>query len=335
MAITYEEIMSDLGKRIFKPIYFLAGEEPYYIDLIVDYIEQNVLEESEKAFNQIILYGEETTITNVIEVARRFPMMARHQVVIVKEAQSLKKLDELIKYVEHPLESTILVLSHKYKSLDKRLSLGKTLQKMGCYFESAKLRDYQVPAWIDKYLSARGVKASQESSAMLTSFLGTDLGKIANELDKLIISLPKENPVITPELIESNIGISKDFNNFELQKAVGEKNAYKANLIIRYFNENHKANPLTLTIGMLFSFFSKVLLYHYTKDKSNNNMASVLKVNPYFVKDYASAASKYNIAKTVRAIRLLRQFDLKSKGFDNAGTEDGDLLRELVFKIMR
>ena len=334
MAISYEEIMSDLGKRIFKPIYFLAGEEPYYIDLIVDYIEQNVLEESEKAFNQIILYGEDTTITNVTEVARRFPMMSSHQVVIVKEAQSLKKLDDLIHYVEHPLESTILVFSHKYKTLDKRLKLGKTLEKMGCYFESAKLRDYQVPAWIEQFLSAKGIKASQDSCAMLTGFLGTDLGKIANELNKLIISLPKDKPVITPALIESNIGISKDFNNFELQKAIGDKDIYKANLIVQYFNDNQKANPFTLTIASLFSFFSKLLLFHYTSDKSNNNLASVLKVNPYFVKDYSSAAAKYNIAKTVQVIGLLRTYDMKSKGFDNVGTEQGDLLRELIFKIL-
>ena len=334
MAITYEEIISDLRKRIFKPIYFLAGEEPYYIDLIVDYIEKNVLEEEEKAFNQIILYGEDTTITNVIEVSRRFPMMSSHQVVIVKEAQSLKKMDELIHYVEKPLQSTILVFSHKYKSLDKRLKLGKALEKMGCYFESAKLRDYQIPAWIDQFLSAKGIKASQDSCAMLTSFLGADLGKIANELNKLIISLPKDKPIITPELIESNIGISKDFNNFELQKALGEKDIYKANMIVRYFNDNQKANPFTLTIATLFSFFSKLLLFHYTSDKSNNNLASVLKVNPFFVKDYSSAAAKYNIAKTVEVIGLLRTYDMKSKGFDNVGTEQGDLLRELIFKIL-
>ncbi len=334
MAITYEEIMSDLGKRIFKPIYFLAGEEPYYIDLIVDHIEKNVLEEEEKAFNQIILYGEDTTVTNVIEVSRRFPMMASHQVVIVKEAQTLKKLDDLIHYAESPLESTILVFSHKYKSLDKRLKLGKKLEKMGCYFESAKLRDYQVPAWIEKYLSQRGIKTNQDSCAMLTGFLGTDLGKIANELNKLIISLPKDKPVITPALIENNIGISKDFNNFELQKAVGEKDVYKANMIVKYFNDNQKANPFTLTIATLFSFFSKILLFHYTKDKTVNNLASVLKVNPYFVKDYSHAAARYNISKTVQVIGLLRTYDMKSKGFDNSGTEQGDLLRELVFKIL-
>jgi len=183
-------------------------------------------------------------------------------------------------------------------------------------------------------LGNRGIKTNQEACAMLNSFLGTDLHKIANELNKLIITLPKDKPVITPALIEKNIGISKDFNNFELQKAIGERDIYKANMIVMYFANNQKANPLTLTIATLFSFFSKLLLYHYTTDKSNNNIASVLKVNPFFVKDYSQAAAKYDIGNTVRIIGLLRTYDLKSKGFDSIGAEPGDLLRELAFKIL-
>ena len=334
MAIGFEEIISDLRKRIFRPVYFLAGEEPYFIDLITEYIEGNVLDESEKSFNQLIIYGEDTTIGGIIETARRFPMMSSHQVVIIKEAQSLKKIDDLIVYVEKPLQSTILVFNYKYKVLDKRTKLVKALETHGVYFESARLRDYQVPAWIEKFLMTKGIKTDPEASAMLTEFLGTDLHKIVNELNKLIITLPAGKPVITPALIEKNIGISKDYNNFELQKAIGEKNILKANMIIQYFAHNPKDNPITLSIASLFSYFSKVLTYHYLTDKSKNNVAAVLKVNPFFVKDYELTAARYNVAKTVQIISLLRLYDMKSKGFGDLSSEPGDLLKELVFKIL-
>ncbi len=334
MAITYEEIISDLKKRIFKPVYFLAGEEPYYIDIITDYIEEKVLPDDEKAFNQIVKYGDDTTIYEIIEFARRFPMMATHQVVIVKEAQTLKKIDELAVYLEKPLSSTILVFNYKYKTLDRRTKFFKTLESQAIYFESPRLRDYQIPGWIERYLMTRGIKTDPSASAMLTEFLGTDLHKIVNELDKLIITLPREKPVITTALIEKNIGISKDFNNFELQKAIGEKNILKANMIIRYFANNPKDNPITLTLASLFGFFSKLLTYHYLTDKSKNNVAAALKVNPYFVKDYESAAMKYNVSRTVQIISFLRTYDMRSKGFGDPGTEDGDLLKELIYKIL-
>ncbi len=334
MPVTYEEIISDLKKRIFKPVYFLAGEEPYYIDLISEYIEENVLTEAEKSFNQIVLYGEETSVASISETSRRFPMMSSHQVVIVKEAQSLKKIDDLIFYVEKPLNSTILVINYKYKSLDKRTKLFKALDTQAVYFESARLRDYQLPAWIERYLMNKGIKADPNASAMLTEYLGTDLHKIANELEKLLITLPAGKPLITTSLIEKNIGISKDYNNFELQKAVGERNILKANLIVHHFANNSKDNPITLSIASLFAYFSKLLTFHYLTDKSKNNVASMLKVNPYFVKDYEVSASIYNVAKTVQVISLLRQYDMKSKGFGDLSSEPGDLLRELVFKIM-
>jgi len=334
MAATYEGIISDLRKRIFKPVYFLAGEEPYYIDLITDYIEEHVLEESEKSFNQIIYYGEEITVSTIIETARRFPMMSNHQVVIIKEAQSIKKIDDLLVYVENPLRSTILVLNYKYKVLDKRTRFVKLLETNGVYFESARLRDYQVPAWIEKYLMTRGIKADPNASAMLTEYLGSDLHKIANELEKLLISLPPGKPVITTTLIEKNIGISKDYNNFELQKAIGEKNILKANMIVNHFAANPKDNPIMLTIASLFSFFSKLLTYHYLTDKSRNNVAAALKINPFFVKDYETSAAKYNVAKTVQVINLLRTYDMKSKGYGDVSSEPGDLLKELVFKIL-
>ncbi|HOX76130.1 MAG TPA: DNA polymerase III subunit delta, partial [Bacteroidales bacterium] len=237
-------------------------------------------------------------------------------------------------YVEKPLLSTLLVINYKYKTLDKRTKLVKVLENQGVYFESNRLRDYQIPGWIDRFLMSQGIKSDPSASAMLTEFLGNDLHKIANELNKLIITLPKNKPVITTGLIEKNIGISKDYNNFELQKAIGERNILKANMIVQYFAANPKDNPITLTIASLFSYFSKLLTYHYLTDKSKNNAAAALKINPFFVRDYETAATKYNVTRTLQAISLLRIFDMKSKGFGDMGSEPGDLLKELVYKIL-
>jgi DNA polymerase-3 subunit delta len=334
MAASFEEIMSDLKNRIYKPVYFLTGEEPYYIDIITSYIEENVLPEEEKAFNQIVMYGEETNVVAVSETARRFPMMSNQQVVIVKEAQSLKKIEDLAYYVEKPLQSTILVINYKYKVLDKRTRLYKLADIKGVYFESNRLRDYQVPQWIESYLMLKGIKTEPNASAMLTEYLGTDLHKIVNELEKLLITIPSGKPVITTELIEKNIGISKDFNNFELQKAVSEKNIYKSNLIVHYFADNPRDNPINLTIASLFSFFSKLLTYHYLTDKSKNNVASILRINPFFVRDYETAALKYSARNTVDIISFLRTYDMKSKGYGDLSSTPGDLLKELIYKIL-
>lgn len=334
MAVTYEELMSDLKNRIFKPVYFLAGEEPYYIDLITNYIEDKILPEAEKAFNQMIFYGDDTNIPSIIDTARRFPMMASHQVIIIKEAQTLKKIEDLVIYLEKPLQSTILVFSYKYKTLDKRTKLYKTLENHGVYFESSRIRDYLIPAWIERYLMLKGIKTDPSASAMLTEYLGTDLHKIVNELEKLIITLPDGKPVITTALIEKNIGISKDYNNFELQKAIGEKNILKANMIVHYFANNPKDNPITLSIASLFGYFSKLLTYHYLTDKSKNNVAAILRVNPFFVKDYEVSAAKYSVSKTMNIIGLLRTYDLKSKGYGDPGTESGELMKEMVYRIL-
>jgi DNA polymerase III subunit delta len=334
MPATFEVIMSDLKNRKFKPVYFLAGEEPYYIDLIVEYIESNAISEADRAFNQVIIYGDDTNVPAIIDTSRRFPMMAEHQVVIIKEAQTLKKIEDLAIYLDKPLPSTILVISYKYKTLDKRTKLYKSLDSQGMYFESARVRDYLIPGWIERYLMTRGIKTDPSASAMLTEFLGTDLHKIANELDKLIITLPAGKPVITTALIEKNIGISKDYNNFELQKAVGEKNILKANMIVHYFADNQKDNPIMLTIASLFGFFSKLLVYHYLTDKSKNNVAATLKVNPFFVRDYEIAAGKYSAAKTIQIISLLRIYDMRSKGFEDPGTDHGDLLKELIYNVL-
>lgn len=332
----YIRILNDLKKKIYKNVYFLHGEEPYYIDLITEYIENNVLDEAERSFNQTVVYGEDTLITTIMDTARKFPMMSNQQVVIVKEAHYLKDLDLLKAYIEHPLESTILVISYKYKKLDKRTGIYKAMAKAAGVevFLSEKLRDYQVPGWIDSYFKQNGIKADKNVSMIMTEFLGTDLSKIVNELTKLKIMLPEGQTNISAKDIEEKIGISKDFNNFELQNAVGSKNIAKCNQIVSHFAHNQKDNPIPVSIATLFAFFRKLLIFHFLKDRSRNNVASVLKINPYFVNEYELASRAYNPAKTVRAISLLREFDMKSKGYGNVSTEAGDLLKELVFKII-
>ncbi len=333
--MTFEQILSDLKNKIYKPIYFLSGEEPYFIDLITKYISDNVLTDAEKSFNQTILYGKETEIHTVINTAKRFPMMANHQVVIIKEAQNIKKIEDLIHYAEKPLNSTLLVINYKYKTLDKRKKLYKVISEKGILFESKKLYDNEIPGWINTYLKNKNKTIDPGAGALLNEYLGNDLSKIANELDKLIITLPDGKPNITTSHIERNIGISKDYNNFELHKALTQKNILKANRIVNYFSHNPKDNPFTLTISTLYHFYSKVLAYHFIKDKRDRrNIAATLKVNPYFIGDYEKAAKQYNPKKTVEIISLLREYDLKSKGYKNVSTSHGELLKELVYKIL-
>lgn len=329
----FEAIIKELKNKIYKPIYFLHGDEPYFIDLITSYIADNVLEDSEKSFNQTVVYGKDSVVEDIDNAAKRFPMMSNHQVIIVKEAQDLKKIENLVYYAQNPLKSTILVINYKYKKLAKNKKLYKAIDKNGVIFESKKLYDNQIPAWINNYLKEQNYTINPKASVLLTEFLGNDLSKISNELDKLIITLPKGTE-IKAEHIEENIGFSKDFNNFELQNAIKERNVLKANRIIDYFGKNQKDNPIILTIISLFFYFSKVLSYHYLKDKSRNNAASVLKVNPFFVKDYEISAKKYSKAKLISIISILREYDMKSKGLDNATTSPGDLLKEMMFKIL-
>ena len=334
MATDYRDIIRDLKNRIYKPVYFLAGKEPYYIDLITDFIEDNVLDESEKDFNQTLLYGLDVTVTQVIETCRRFPMMANQQVVIVREAQKLKKIDELQVYIESPLNSTILVVAYKYDSLDKRRSLYKSLSKKGWYFESDKVPEYQIPGWIDRYLTDRGIMAGTDASRLLSEFLGNDLGKIANELDKLIISLPHENPRITTELVEKSIGISKDYSPNELWRAIVNRDPVKAARVVNYYATHSKKVIIPLIFPVLFSSFTRLLIYHSLKDKSDGNVVAMLKTYPGYVKDFRAASSIYNVGACMNIISLVRSYDLKAKGFGVAGSDTGDLLRELVFKIM-
>lgn len=330
----HKEILQNLKNKIYKPIYFLMGEESYYIDLITDYISDNVLTEAEKAFNQTIIYGKDADITSIIHASSRFPMMANNQVIIVKEAQNIKKIEDLIFYAENPLKSTILVVNYKYKSIDKRKKLFKTLKKTGIIVEFKKKYENEIPNWIEQYLKNKNIKIEPSASILLSEYLGVELSKIANELDKLIITLPKNEKIITTSLIEKNIGISKDFNVFELQKALGIKNVLKSNRIINYFGENQKEHNITMVIALLYSYFIKVLKYHFAKDKSPRNIAITLKINPYFVSDYKIAATNYSSNKLFRIITYLREYDLKSKGVDSLNTDAGELLKELIYKIL-
>ena len=327
------KIVNDINNGNIKPIYFLMGEEPYYIDKLSDYIEQNVLAEEEKGFNQTVLYGRDVTIEDIVATAKRYPMMAERQVVIVKEAQDLTRtIDKLESYVENPMLSTVLVFCYKYKTLDKRKKMTKLIDKVGVVYESKKLYDNQVGDWIKRVLSGKNYSIEPKANAMLVEFLGTDLSKINNELEKLQIILPKGS-TITPKHIEENIGFSKDFNNFELLNALGSRNQLKAFQIVQYFSDNQKANPLVVTTSTIFGFFIKILKYHGLKDRNPKNVASVLGVSPYFLKDYDLALKNYPMKKVSQIVTALRDIDVKSKGVGANSLSQSDLLSEMLYKI--
>jgi len=330
----YQSVLSDLKQKKYKPVYFLMGEEPYYIDVISDYILNNVLDESEREFNQMVLYGNDVDIKTVINTAKRFPMMSPYQVVVVKEAQNIKNLDELSFYLQKPQPSTILVFCYKYGKPDGRKKFMTEIDKSGILFESKKLYDNQVPAFITNHLKEKGVGIDPKATQILADYLGANLGNIVNELDKLVIGKPAGTNTITPELVEKNVGISKDFNNFELLNALITKDVFKANQIVFYFEQNPKNNPLVLTLTVLYNFFSNLMVYYYLKDKSQGAVARDLGVNPYFVKDYQAAAKNFTGWKTMEIISLLRTYDAKSKGVENSSASDGELLKELVYKIL-
>jgi len=331
--LEFNDILSDLKNKKYKPIYFLSGEEPYFIDKISDFIEKKVLEEAEREFNQTILYGRDTDVGTIIGEAKRYPMMSDKMVVIVKEAQTIKDIEELEAYVKNPLDSTILVICYKYKTLDKRKSFPKTVAKKGVLFESKKIYDNKIPDWIESYLKGKKYSVTPKSSQMLTEYLGNDLGKIVNELDKLMINLPAGTE-ITPDHIEQNIGISKDFNSFELNDALSKKNKVKANQIVNYFAANSKEHPMPVTIASLNSFFVKLLRYHFLEDKSKESVARALGVHPFYVNDSINAAKNYPPQKIKTVVSNLREYDMRSKGVDNASADHGELLKELVWKIL-
>lgn len=332
---TYEEIARDLKNRVYKPVYYLMGEESYYIDRISDYIAQTVLTEEEREFNQTILYGVDTDVASIINAAKRYPMMSEYQVVIVKEAQNVKKIEELSYYLQKPLMSTILVICHKNGVLDKRKKLAAEISKIGVLFESKKMKDAQLPGFIASYLKRKQVDIEPKASEMMAEFVGTDLNRMAGELDKLIITLPAGSRRITPEQIERNIGVSKDYNNFELRNALLTRDVLKANKIIKYFEENPKTNPIQSTLSVLFGFFSNLMLAYYAPDKTEQGIANQLSLQPTWkAKEYMAAMRVYSGVKCMQIIGEIRYCDARSKGVDNASISDGDLLRELVYKIL-
>jgi len=329
-----KQIVADIKKGNIKPIYLLIGDEPYYIDAISDYIEKNVLTEEERGFNQMVLYGRDVTVEDIVSNAKRYPMMAERQVVILKEAQDLyRTIDNLKAYANNPQTTTVLVINYKHKKFDKRKALYKAVKKSGVVFESKKLYDNQVPTWINRVLSGQNYSITPKASQMLVEFLGTDLGKINNELSKLKIVLPVGTQ-ITPEHIEQNIGISKDYNNFELRKAIGYRDTLKAFKIVNYFGENPKDNPMVMTVALLFGFFSQLLHLHGLQDKKPRSVASALGINPYFVEEYLVAAQNFPMRKVSQVIATLREFDVKSKGVNSNAIPQADLLRELLVKIL-
>ena len=333
--VTYEEIVRNLKNEVYSPIYFLMGEEDYYIDRISDYLVNHALTETEKEFNLTVLYGADTDIATVINAAKRYPMMSKYQVVVVKEAQHLRNIEELTYYLQKPLASTILVFCYKHGALDRRKKITAEIEKAGVLFESKKLKEAQLPGFISSYLKRKQVEIEPKASEMMAEFVGADLNRMAGELEKLIITLPAGQKRITPELIERNIGISKDYNNFELRNALIAKDVLKANQIVKYFEENPKNNPLQMTLAVLFNFFANLMLAYYAPEKTDQGIAAQLGLrSPWQSKDYMIAMQKYSGVKVMQIIGAIRECDAKSKGIGNPSTPDGELLRSLVYMIL-
>ena len=339
--MTAADIIKDLKNRKLKPLYLLHGEEPFFIDEISNYVEHELLSEAERGFNQTVFYGKDTETMAVLNAAKRYPMMADYQIVLVKEAQDMKwgsedegkkHINPFLAYLENPLQSTILVFCYMYGKFDKRKKTYKAIEKNGLIFESALLYENKIPAFVEAFVAEKNYKIHPQASALLTEYLGNDLSKIANELEKLMLNVAAGQE-ITTQHIQDNIGISKEYNVFELQAALSKKDIVKANRIINYFEANQKANPLVLVLGNLNYYFIKILKYHYLPDKSPQNVAKMLGISSFFVKDFEQASRTFNFSKTFQVISLLREYDLKSKGV-NSVTDNGELMKELLFKIL-
>lgn len=331
--LDFEPLMTSIKNKNFAPVYFFCGEEDFYIDKLTEAIEENALTESEKSFNQTILYGKDATSQIVIETCRRLPMMSDKQLVIIKEAQSFKDIDGIIQYLKSPVKSTILVMAYKHGLPDKRKSFGKEIQKQSVYFESTPLRDYQMAAWIKGYIKSKGYKMDDDTVALLAEYTGTDLSTVSNEINKLIINKPK-GATLSKDDIEKGVGVSKEYNSFELSNALAHKDVTKAHKIVNYFVANPKNGPIPLVLGTLQGFFSKVFVCAHNKLKSDQELAGVLKVNPYFVKDYKAAAAKYSNQKLEYIFFVLEEYDLRSKGMNNNNVSEGELLKEVIIKIL-
>lgn len=333
------QVLEELEQGTFRPVYFLQGDEPYHIDLISDFIEEHALRESEKGFNQMIMYGRDCSISAVLGNARRFPMMAQRQVVIVKEAQEIADFNRqdsqkmLQDYLEQPLPSTILVFCYKHKTLDGRKALSKTIAKKALLVDCKKLYDNQIPAWIQGHVSAKGFKIDPPTAQLLADYIGNNLERMNSEINKVLINL-QPGEVIDTDLIQKYVGISKEYNVFELQKALSHKDHLKAQRIVQYFGANPKLNPIIPVIAVLFSFYSKLVLIHQHPSKSERALAQALKIRPFFLKEYLQAARNYSLQKVLENIHHLRMADLKVKGVGSNQSVPGEVLKELIFKLM-
>lgn len=331
MAKSEKQLIEDLKAQKFAPVYLLTGEENYYIDQVSDFFEKEVVATDFRDFDQTVVYGRDTDMTAVVSLAKRFPMMSPVQLVLVKEAQDIRDWEPLADYLEHPQPQTLLVFCYRHKKMDKRTKVYKAISAKGIVYEKDKMRDYEVPDWIARVVSQQGYQITQKGAVLIAESLGNDLGKIANELSKVYISLPKGS-VINEEVIETNIGISKDYNVFELQNAIGRRDIAQCTRIVNYMAANTKDNPIQMLLPLLYGYFIKVMLFHQEPDKKK--AMAVMKVNPYFMKDYETAARNYTLGKLASCIGYLYDTDLRSKGVRNSGTvSDGELLKELVFKI--
>lgn len=333
---TFNEICSDIKARKFAPVYVLMGEEPFFIDQITDLLLETVLTESERDFNQTILYGGETNTVSIIEAALRFPMMSQYQLIVVREAQQLKNIDLLAGYISKPQPSTVLVINHKYKPLDKRKALAKAADKMGVLFDSEKIKDYKMPAFIVSFLQERSIGIDAKSAQMLSDYLGNDLSRLNKEMEKLSVLLPDTGVRrITPELIEQNIGISKEYNNFELINAIATKDILKANRIIQYFEKNPKNNPLVTILPGIYNYFANLLIVYYSSDKSERGIMQELGFrSPIQAKNYQTGLKNYKAMKVFNLISDIRTADARSKGVENVSLSEADILKELLYKIL-
>lgn len=339
MDAAAKKVWANIKARKYEPVYLLQGEEPYYIDLISNYIESNVLSESEKGFNQVVVYGKDVTVATILNHAKRFPMMSERQVVIVKEAQDIQDLQKevgaklLLTYLANPLSSTILVLCHKHKTLDKRKELGKKADQLAVSLTFKKPYENQLGEFISEYVSEKGFRIDDAAIRILAEYVGNDLSRLANEIDKVLIDSDREIP-IKADVVMSRVGISKEYNIFEFQKAFITKDTYQAARIASYFERNTKKNPVIPIVALLYSFFSKLLVASTLSDASEKGLVSALKINPYAARDYSAASRRYSVAKIIENISLLKEADLKLKGVNSGSSEESEILKELVFRLM-
>lgn len=333
-AVTYESVMHDLKARDFKPIYYLMGDESYYIDKISDWIAENVLQPEEKDFNQTVLFGSDVNASQIVDAAKRYPMMSEYQVIIVKEAQNVKNVEPIEKYLKAPMSSTILVMCHKNGTIDgRKREYVKAIQQAGVLFESKKLRERDLPSFIEQYLKAREASIDPKSTQMIADAIGTDLSRLTGELDKVLLSLPESDRRVTPQVVEDQIGVSKDYNAFEFRDAIVNRNILKANQIIKYFDENPKAGGLYALLPMMFSYFQNLMLSYYCPQKgSQEALAQWLDMkSPWGARDYITGMRNYSGMKVMQIISKIREIDAKSKGLDNPNTAPGELMKELIF----